>query len=163
PEFSSSTPFSADASRGRTPLLRRCFFKESVVGEAMRILTYITVSLAALALTAGVANTATTAPKAGVFKTQNGRIYCGWGYGSNVPGFVVCGIKNGKLNPKPKNNCKKFHVDYVGNRIAFSTKSKARVQACGGDAGPFANPKGTKVLAAGKTWKGGGFSCKATK
>jgi hypothetical protein len=114
-----------------------------------------------LAVAAGSAGAAGTSGKAGFFKTQNGRIYCGWGTGKL--GFVVCGIKNGKLNPKPKNNCSKFHVDYVGNRITFTAKSKARVQACAGDAGPFANPKAATTLAAGKTWSKGGFSCKATK
>jgi hypothetical protein len=128
----------------------------------MRILSLISLGLAALALAAG---TASAAGKSGFFKTSNGRIYCAWGYGSGTPGggFVVCGIKNGKLNPKPKNNCAKQGVDYVGNRIAFAATGKAKVQACAGDAGPFANPKATKVLAPGKTWKGGGMSCTVTK
>ena len=125
----------------------------------MRIVTLITLGFAAAAIAAG---TASAAPKSGFFKTQNGRIYCAWAYGGSVGG-VVCGIKNGKLSPKPKNNCKRQAVDYVGNRIGMTTKSKAAVQACAGDAGPFANPKATKVLAPGKTWKGGGMSCKVTK
>jgi hypothetical protein len=119
----------------------------------------ITVAALVLAFAAASAGAASASGKAGFFKTQNGRIYCGWGVGKQ--GFVVCGIKNGKLNPKPKNNCK--NVDYVGNRIGFTAKSKARVQACAGDAGPFANPKATTTLAAGKTWAKGAFSCSATK
>src|SRR5262249_49681975 len=122
----------------------------------MRIVPLLTLGLAALALAAGTAN---ASGKSGFFKTQNGRIYCGWVVGTQGP--VVCGIKNGKLNPKPKNNCK--HIDYVGNRIFFTSKSKARVLACAGDAGPFANPNATTTLAAGKTWAKGGFSCSATK
>jgi hypothetical protein len=125
----------------------------------MRIVTLITLCFAAAAIAAGAA---TAAPKNGFFKTQNGRIYCAWAYGGG-PSGVVCGIKNGKLKPKPKNNCAKQGVDYVGNRIGFTAKSKAQVQACAGDAGPFADPKHTKVLAPGKTWKGGGMSCKVTK
>ena len=126
----------------------------------MRIVSLITLGLAAVALTAG---TASAAGKSGFFKTQNNKIWCGWGYGgSGSPGFVVCGVKGGYLKPKPKNNCKKFHVDYVGNRIAFATKGRAAIQACAGDAGPFADPSRTKVLKAGKTWSGGGMSCTTT-
>jgi hypothetical protein len=126
----------------------------------MRILTFITLGLAAVALTAG---TASAAGKNGFFKTQNGRIYCGWVYGGGSPGSIVCGIKNGKLKPKPKNNCRKQGVDYVGNRIAMNATGKAKVQACAGDAGPFSDPAHTKVLKAGKTWRGGGMSCTVTK
>jgi Family of unknown function (DUF6636) len=43
------------------------------------------------------------------------------------------------------------------------SKGTAHVQACAGDAGPFANGKATKVFAAGKTWKGGGMSCTVTR
>nr|MBA3718258.1 hypothetical protein [Actinomycetota bacterium] len=104
-----------------------------------------------------------TSGKSGFFKTSNGQIYCGWGTGTAAQSFVVCGIKNGYLKPKPANNCKKLHVDYVGNRIAFAGTGKAKVQACAGDAGPFADPKATKVLKPGGTWKGGGMSCTVTK
>ena len=121
----------------------------------MRILTLISLALAAAALAAGSAN---AAGKSGFFKTQNGRIYCGWGTGPNA--FVVCGIKNGYLKPKPKNNC--THIAYAGNRIAFNATGKAKVERCSGDAGPFADPAHTKVLAAGKTWKAGGMSCTVT-
>jgi hypothetical protein len=124
----------------------------------MRRHTLISLALVAAALAAG---TASASGKSGFFKTSNGRIYCGWGTGAQ--GFVVCGIKNGKLKPKPKNNCAKQGVDYVGNRIAFSATGKAKVQACAGDAGPFADPAHTKVLAPGKTWKAGGMSCTVTK
>ncbi len=118
------------------------------------------VTVLALALAAVSAGTASAAGKNGFFKTSNNRIWCGWGYGGGT-GFVVCGIKNGYLKPKPKNTCK--HIDYVGNRIAFNATGKAKIQPCAGDAGPFANPKTTKVLAPGKTWSGGGMSCTAIK
>jgi hypothetical protein len=120
-------------------------------------ITSFSIALVALALGAGTAN---AAGKNGFFKTQDGSIYCGWGYGGGTSGFVVCGLKKGFLKPKPKNNCK--HIDYVGNRIGFTDKGKAKIEPCAGDAGPFANPKATKVLAAGKTWKGGGMSCTTT-
>jgi hypothetical protein len=124
----------------------------------------ISVGALVLALAAGMAGVASASGKNGFFKTPNGKIYCGWGYGSGAgQSFVVCGIKNGKLKPKPKNNCAKQGVDYVGNRIAMAAKGKAKVQQCAGDAGPFANPKATKVLKAGKTWRGGGMSCTTTK
>jgi hypothetical protein len=123
----------------------------------MRLISLITLSLAAVALTAGTASSSGTS---GFFKTPNGKIYCGWVTGTQ--GSLVCGIKNHKLKPKPKNNCAKLGVDYVGNRIAMSNKSKAKVQACAGDAGPFANPKATKVLKAGKAWRRGVFTCTTT-
>ena len=113
----------------------------------MRIVTLITLGVVAAALTAGTADAAATA--SGFFKTQNGRIYCAWAYG-NGPAGLVCGVKNAKLHPAPKNNCKKFGADYVGNRIGMASKGTAHVQACAGDAGPFANGNATKVAQAGK-------------
>ena len=126
----------------------------------MRIVTLITLGVVAAALTAGTADAAATA--SGFFKTQNGRIYCAWAYG-NGPAGLVCGVKNAKLHPAPKNNCKKFGADYVGNRIGMASKGTAHVQACAGDAGPFANGNATKVLKPGRTWRGGGMSCSVTK
>jgi hypothetical protein len=123
----------------------------------LRIVSLITLGLAALALTAG---TASASGKSGFFKTQNNKIWCGWGTG--VQSFVVCGIKGGHLKPKPKNNCRRLRVDYVGNRIAFNARGRAKVQACAGDAGPFADPAHTKVQKAGTTWRGGGMSCTFT-
>ena len=121
----------------------------------MRILTLISLALAAAALAAGSAN---AAGKSGFFKTQNGKIYCLWGTG--LRGFVVCGIKNGKLKPAPTNKCR--IGDPTGGWLTFNTRGNAKVQACSGDAGPFADPAHTKVLKAGKVWTGGGMSCAAT-
>jgi hypothetical protein len=120
----------------------------------MRVVTVIALGLAAVALTAGTAGAASN----GFFKTQNGKIYCMWGTG--VRGFVVCGIKNGHLKPKPTNKCR--IGDPTGGWLAFNTRGRAKVQPCSGDAGPFADPAHTKVLKAGKTWRGGGMSCTAT-
>ena len=123
----------------------------------MRIPSIMILAVAAAALAAGTA-TASGAKGSGFFKTQNGKIYCEWGTGARS--FVVCGIRNGTLKPKPKNNCK--GIDYIGGWLAMNARGRAKVQACSGDAGPFANPKQTRVLAPGKTWSGGGMSCKAT-
>jgi hypothetical protein len=126
----------------------------------MRTVPLITAGLVAVALAAG---TASAAGKSGFFKTADNSIWCGYSYAARDYGYVVCGIKGGYLKPKPNNNCKKFHDDYVGNRIGFGWKSKAEVEACAGDAGPFANPKATRVLKPGKTWRGSGMSCRVTK
>jgi hypothetical protein len=130
--------------------------------KGIAMLRIVSVSALLLALAAGSAGASGTSGKSGFFKTKNGKIYCGWVYGTGTPGSVVCGIKGGFLKPKPKNNCQKQHVDYAGNRIAFNATGKAKVQACAGDAGPFSDPTHTKVLAPGKTWKGGGMSCTVT-
>jgi hypothetical protein len=124
----------------------------------MRSLTLTTILVAAAALAMGAAS---AAAKTGFFKTSNNRIWCGWGYGGDDPAFVVCGIKNGFLKPKPKNTCK--DIDYAGNRIAMNATGKAKIQRCAGDAGPFANPKATKVLAPGRFYWGGGIRCTVTK
>jgi hypothetical protein len=120
------------------------------------------ITTVALVLTASTAAAAGTSGKSGFFRTPNKSIYCGYGYGGGSS-FLVCGIRKGFLKPKPKNNCAKFGVDYVGNRIGMTGKGKAHVQACAGDAGPFADPAHTKVLPYGKTWKGGPFHCKAKR
>src|SRR6266567_2116662 len=99
------------------------------------------IAIAALTLAASTAAASGQSGKNGFFKTPDNKIWCGWGTGSF--NFIVCGVHNGFLTPKPKNNCAKQHVDYVGNRIGMTGKGKAKVQACAGDAGPFANPKAT--------------------
>jgi hypothetical protein len=81
-------------------------------------------------------------------------------WGTGVRGFVVCGIKGGHLKPKPTKKCR--IGDPTGGWLEFNTRGKAKVQPCSGDAGPFANPKATRVLKAGKKWSGGGMSCTAT-
>jgi hypothetical protein len=123
----------------------------------MRIISLITLGLAALALAASTAS-ASGAKSSGFFKTQNGKIYCIWGTG--VRGFVVCGIKGGHLKPKPTAKCR--IGDPTGGWLSFNTRGRAKVQACSGDAGPFADPAHTVVLRAGKVWSGGGMTCAAT-
>src|SRR5262245_37688525 len=115
----------------------------------------VTVGVIAAALAAG---TASAAGKSGFFKTQNNKIYCMWGTG--LRGFVVCGIRGGHLTPKPTKKCR--IGDPTGGWLTIGTRRKAQVQPCSGDAGPFANPKATKVLKPGKKWSGGGMSCTAT-
>ncbi|HEX9417134.1 MAG TPA: DUF6636 domain-containing protein [Gaiellaceae bacterium] len=117
----------------------------------------ISVAAFVLAVAAVSAGGASASGKSGFIRTPDGKIYCGWGTGPQ--GFVVCGIWKGFLKPKPKNNCRKQGVDYVGNRIAFNVTGKAKVQACAGDAGPFANRKAAKVIRYGGTWHAGGMSC----
>jgi hypothetical protein len=121
----------------------------------MRTITIISVAVAALALAAG---SASAAGSSGFFKTQNGKIYCM--YGTGLRGFVECGIKNGHLKPRPTSKCR--IGDPTGGWLAFNTRGRAKVVACSGDAGPFADPAHTKVLKAGRTWKGGGMSCTVT-
>jgi|RhiMetdeSRZDD1v2_1073273.scaffolds.fasta_scaffold11428_13 Family of unknown function (DUF6636) len=123
----------------------------------MRIVTLITVAVAAAALAAGTA-TAAGAKSSGFFKTQNGKIYCLWVTSGRAQ--VVCGIRNGSLKPKPTNKCRV--TDPTGGWLNINARGRARIQACSGDAGPFANPAQTKVLAPGRTWSGAGMSCKAT-
>jgi uncharacterized protein DUF6636 len=121
-----------------------------------------TVLILAAAVAAVAAGPASGAVRSGYFKTADGSIWCAWSY-SGSKGLGVCGIRNGRLKPRPKNRCKRVGVDYVGNRITFATTGRPRVQACAGDAGPFADPKATKVLKPGKTWKGAGISCTARR
>jgi len=126
----------------------------------MRILTFITVALAAAAMAAGTTSAASnsTTKDSGFFKTQNGKIYCDWGTG--VRGYVRCGIRNGHLKPKPTKKCR--IGDPTGGWLAVNTRGRTSIQPCSGDAGPFADPAHSVVVKAGKTWRGGGMSCRAT-
>jgi Family of unknown function (DUF6636) len=124
----------------------------------MRIVSLITLALAALALAASSATAGGAKAKSGFFKTQNGKIYCIWGTGAR--GFVVCGIRNGHLKPKPKAKCR--IGDPTGGWLNFNRRGRTHIEVCSGDAGPFADPAHTRVLKAGKKWSGGGMSCTAT-
>jgi hypothetical protein len=122
----------------------------------MRIVTLITVAVAAAALAAGTA-TANGAKGSANFKTQNGKIYCLGITGGRAE--VVCGIKNGHLKPRPKAKCH-GDDDPTGGWPTINARGRTTIQTCSGDPGPLAGP--AKVLAPGRTWSGGGISCKAT-
>jgi hypothetical protein len=120
----------------------------------MRILTLITVSLAAAALAASTAS----AKSFGFVKTQNGKIYCQWS--SGVRASVECGIKNGHLKPRPTKKCR--IGDPTGGWLALNTRGKSSLVPCSGDAGPFADPAHTKVVKAGRSFKAGSITCTTT-
>ena len=96
----------------------------------------------------------------GFFKTPSGNIVCLYGYGKDLnPPFLECGIKSGLKPAPPRTSPACKHLDYVGNRIGLTATGRPQPIACTGDAGPFANPAGTHVLAYTTTWRGGGFIC----
>jgi hypothetical protein len=96
----------------------------------------------------------------GFFQTPSGNIECDFGYGKGTS-YVRCGIKSGLKPPPPSRGpgCT------VSNRVGLGTTGPpvtSRSICPGedeGDAGPFAGGGKEGVLAYGKTWTGGGFSC----
>lgn len=121
----------------------------------MKIIAIATVAIGLAAASASASPQ--KAQKLGYFKTPTGNIICVWAYGKDSP-FIECGIKTG-LKPKPKNNCAKIGIDYVGNRVDMKPNGRPKPVACAGDAGPFAYQDQAKALPYGKTWSGGGMYC----
>lgn len=122
-------------------------------GARLAVASALTVALTAAGARAALAAT-------GFFETPSGNIVCLYGDGPGVPtAFLECGVASG-LHPAPSRNAADCKVlDYTANRVSLSPDGRATAIACSGDAGPFAAPAATPVLAYGTVWRGGGFSC----
>jgi hypothetical protein len=106
-----------------------------------------------------------TAPpraKDGYFKTPSGNIIC---YHSPGPvdrpvAFLGCGVKTGLKPAPPRRPCE--NGGYAGDRVELFATGRTRVPPCAGDPGPFTGyVVGARVLGYGKTWSGGGLSCRS--
>ena len=102
--------------------------------------------------------------RTGHFKTPSGNIVC---FHSPGPAdrrvtLVVCGIKTG-LRPKPPYTarCRELGLDYNADRISLEATGRASPSSCAGDAGPLLGARGARVLGYGKTWSGGGITCRS--
>ncbi len=98
----------------------------------------------------------------GYFRTPSGNIQCVYGYGKG-PGFVQCGIKSGLKPPPPRRG----PACTQSNRVSLDATGRTSTgrSICPGedegDSGPFAPFNVSRVLGYGKTWSGGGLSCKS--
>jgi hypothetical protein len=118
-------------------------------------------TILAVAVSAALAMGASAATQgSGFFKTPSGKIVCGWGTGGTPSAFIECGVLPNLKPPIPKSGSACQHLDYVGNRVGLSVTGRVQLLPCVGDAGPFGDPGHTVYLRYGKTWSGGGISCK---
>ena len=97
------------------------------------------------------------AARNGAFKTPSGNIVCGYGI-APPDSSVECGIKSG-LKPPPKNTC--TDLDYTDRRVSLTATGRAVPVTCAGDPGPFVVEATASVLGYGRTWSGGGISCRS--
>jgi hypothetical protein len=112
---------------------------------------------------AGAAGAASAPPmKSGFFKTPSSNIVC---YHSPGPrdqprGFLECAIKSGLKPAPPRRPC--AEGGYAGDRIHMFATGRTYVPACAGDPGALVGLQvGARVLGYGKTWRGGGFTCRS--
>ena len=93
----------------------------------------------------------------GYFKTPSGNIVCGHSVAASArETSVECGIRSG-LKPAPPNTC--TDLDYSGKRVGLTALGRAVPVVCAGDPGPFLFASRARVLAYGRTWRGGGIVC----
>jgi hypothetical protein len=139
------------ARHGRTRLPRR-----STAAVAL---------LAALvALVALVGQARAASRGSGYFETPSRNISCFYEYGVHIgEPLIECGIRSGLVPAPPRTGAACKELDYVGNRLSLLATGRTRPVACAGDAGPFAAPGTTRVLAYGSAWRGGGFSCSSER
>jgi hypothetical protein len=114
-----------------------------------------TIVLTALALVAG-ATPASGASGAETFRTPSGNVFCAYEHYDFAPTRLRCDIRSGikPLPPKPASCTLDWGQGYSLRQIGF-----AHV-LCAGDT--IYDPK-AKVLAYGRTWHGGGFTCISRK
>lgn len=122
------------------------------------MLRILALALVAAALAAsGPTRAQTATPRIGYFKTPSGNIVCGHSVAASArETSVECGIRSG-LKPAPRNTC--TDLDYSGKRVGLTALGRAVPVVCAGDPGPFLFASRARVLAYGRTWRGGGIAC----
>jgi hypothetical protein len=104
--------------------------------------------------------------KTSSFKTPSGNIVCEYFFdypglpGSRPTTFIRCGIHSGLKPPPPRRSCGP-DLSYVTDRFSLGATGRASADVCVGDIGPYAVEKTARVLGYGKTWRGGGLTCKS--
>jgi hypothetical protein len=100
--------------------------------------------------------------KDGFFKTPSGNIVC---YHSPGPrdlprAFLECVIRSGLKPAPPRRPCREG--GYAGDRVQLLATGRTYVPSCAGDPGAAVGLQiGARVLGYGKTWSGGGLSCRS--
>jgi hypothetical protein len=118
--------------------------------------------LAAAFAAAGTGASAARPIKDGFFKTPSGNIVC---YHSPGPRdqprpFLECVIRSGLKPAPPRRPC--AEGGYAGDRVHMFATGRTYVPSCAGDPGAAVGLKlGARVLGYGKTWSGGGLSCRS--
>jgi hypothetical protein len=100
--------------------------------------------------------------RSGYFKTPSGNIVCFHSPGpvDRPIAFLGCGIRTGLKPAPPRRPCE--NGGYAGDRVEMFATGRVRVPTCAGDPGPFTGlVVGARVLGYGKTWSGGGISCRS--
>jgi len=102
------------------------------------------------------------APRFDHFKTPSGNIVCLTILDSRVsaggsPAVVHCGIHSGLKPPPPRRPCQ--DGGYAGDRVSLESTGRVEVPPCAGDPGAFVGEEAARVLAYGKSWRGGGLRC----
>ncbi len=103
--------------------------------------------------TAGPAAAATS-----YFETPSKNIVCGYFAGSGFKTELECGVLSGLIPPAPKPVGGCHGIDPASNRLELSTTGRP-AGFCSGDAGVFARQGLAPVLAYGKAWHEGGYTC----
>jgi hypothetical protein len=96
----------------------------------------------------------------GYFKTPSGNIVCYHSSPDDRPVFIACGIKSGLKPAPPRRPCSEG--GYAGDRVTMTATGRVEVPACAGDPGAMVGAPTAPVLGYGKTWSGGGISCRST-
>ncbi len=107
----------------------------------------------AILVTAGPAAAATS-----YFETPSKNIVCGYFAGSGFKTELECGVLSGLIPPAPKPAGGCHGIDPASNRLELSTTGRP-AGFCSGDAGVFAKRGLAPVLAYGKAWHEGGYTC----
>jgi hypothetical protein len=100
-------------------------------------------------------------PKMGFFKTPSGNIVCfhSPGPADQPRAFVECVVRTGLKPPPPRRPCREG--GYAGDRVSMFATGRATAPSCAGDPGAAVGLRGARVLGYGKSWSGGGITCRS--
>jgi hypothetical protein len=112
----------------------------------------------ALGLIAAPVSARGLAPTSVYFRGPGGNVVCGYFAGTGQPALLECGVRTGLSQPPPRPRAGCRGLDFANDRVRLAATGGA-IGFCSGDVGVLARIDSAPVLAYGKTWHEGAFTC----
>jgi hypothetical protein len=113
----------------------------------------------ATAAVAGPGSAAALSSTSAYFRGPGRNVVCGYFAGAGEPASLECGVPTGLKPPPPRPSARDCHdLDFASDRVRLAATGQV-IGFCSGDVGVLAELGSAPVLAYGKTWREGPFTC----
>ena len=111
------------------------------------------------AAVAGPVSAVALLPTTTYFRGPGGNVVCGYFAGAGLPASLECGVPTGLDPLPPKPSASACHgLDFANDRVRLAATGNV-TGFCSGDVGVLAKIASAPVLAYGKSWHEGPFTC----